>query len=328
MAQFIARRVLYMIPTLFAISIVSFIIIQLPPGDFLTTLVAQLSSQGESVNQEALEALRRQYGLGEPIWIQYLIWMRNILLHGDFGDSFEYSRPVRDLIGSRMAWTVGISLGSLLVTWLIAFPLGIFSAVRKYTVGDYVLTFFSFLGLAIPEFMLALVLLYLSNEYLGLSVGGLFSPEYQDAAWSFGKFADLLGHLWIPVIIIGVAHTAGLVRIMRANLLDELNRPYVVTARAKGLGERKLLLKYPVRLALNPFISTAGWTLPAIVSGEAIVSIVPSLPTVGPLLLRSLQSQDMYLAGSLILLTSVLTVIGTLVSDILLAVLDPRIRTM
>ena len=328
MAKFIARRVLYMIPTLFAISIVSFIIIQLPPGDFLTTLVAQLSSQGESVNQEALEALRRQYGLGEPIWIQYLIWMRNILLHGDFGDSFEYSRPVRDLIGSRMAWTVGISLGSLLVTWLIAFPLGIFSAVRKYTVGDYVLTFFSFLGLAIPEFMLALVLLYLSNEYLGLSVGGLFSPEYQDAAWSFGKFADLLGHLWIPVIIIGVAHTAGLVRIMRANLLDELNRPYVVTARAKGLGERKLLLKYPVRLALNPFISTAGWTLPAIVSGEAIVSIVLSLPTVGPLLLRSLQSQDMYLAGSLILLTSVLTVIGTLVSDILLAVLDPRIRTM
>jgi peptide/nickel transport system permease protein len=317
-----------MIPTLFAISIVSFIIIQLPPGDFLTTLVAQLSSQGESVNQEALDALRRQYGLGEPIWIQYLIWMRNILLHGDFGDSFEYSRPVRDLIGSRMAWTVGISLGSLLVTWIIAFPLGIYSAVRKYTIGDYFLTFFSFLGLAIPEFMLALVLLYLSNEYLGLSVGGLFSPDYIDASWSLAKFGDLLAHLWIPVVIIGVAHTAGLVRIMRANLLDELNRPYVVTARAKGLGERKLLLKYPVRLALNPFVSTAGWTLPAIVSGEAIVSIVLSLPTVGPLLLRSLQSQDMYLAGSLILLTSVLTVIGTLVSDILLAILDPRIRTM
>jgi len=328
MAQFIFRRVLYMIPTLFAISIVSFIIIQLPPGDFLTTLVAQLSSQGESVNQESLDALRRQYGLGEPIWIQYLIWMRNILLHGDFGDSFEYSRPVRDLIGSRMAWTVGISLGSLLVTWIIAFPLGIYSAVRKYTIGDYFLTFFSFLGLAIPEFMLALVLLYLSNEYLGLSVGGLFSPDYIDASWSLAKFGDLLAHLWIPVVIIGVAHTAGLVRIMRANLLDELNRPYVVTARAKGLGERKLLLKYPVRLALNPFVSTAGWTLPAIVSGEAIVSIVLSLPTVGPLLLRSLQSQDMYLAGSLILLTSVLTVIGTLVSDILLAILDPRIRSM
>jgi peptide/nickel transport system permease protein len=328
MAQFIGKRILYMIPTLFAISIVSFIIIQLPPGDFLTTLVAQLSSQGESVNQEALNALRRQYGLGEPVYIQYLLWMRNILFHGDFGDSFEYNRPVRDLIGSRMAWTVGISIGSLIVTWIIAFPLGIFSAVRKYTPGDYVLTFISFLGLAIPEFMLALVLLYLSNEYLGLSVGGLFSPEYQDAAWSLAKFGDLLAHLWIPVIIIGVAHTAGLVRIMRANLLDELNRPYVVTARAKGLAERKLLLKYPVRLALNPFISTAGWTLPAIVSGEAIVSIVLSLPTVGPLLLRSLQSQDMYLAGSLILILSVLTVIGTLISDILLAWLDPRIRHM
>ena len=328
MAQFIARRILYMIPTLFAISIVSFIIIQLPPGDFLTTLVAQLSSQGESVNQEALDGLRRQYGLGEPVWVQYMIWMRNILLHGDFGDSFEFNRPVRDLIGSRMAWTVGISIGSLLVTWAIAFPLGIFSAVRKYTVADYILTFFSFLGLAIPEFMLALVLLYVSSEYLGLSVGGLFSPEYRDAAWSFGKFADLLGHLWIPVIIIGVASTAGLVRIMRANLLDELNRPYVVTARAKGLDERKLLIKYPVRLALNPFISTAGWTLPAIISGEAIVSIVLSLDTVGPLLIRSLQSQDMYLAGSLILLTSVLTVIGTLISDILLAMLDPRIRSM
>jgi peptide/nickel transport system permease protein len=254
--------------------------------------------------------------------------MRNILFHGDFGDSFEYNRPVRDLIGSRLAWTIGISLGSLLITWLVAFPVGIYSAVRKYTIGDYILTFISFLGLAIPEFMLALVLLYLSNEYLGLSVGGLFSPEYQDAAWSIAKLGDLFAHLWIPVIIIGVASTAGLVRIMRANLLDELNRPYVVTARAKGLEERKLLLKYPVRLALNPFISTLGWALPGIVSGEAIVAIVLSLPTVGPLLLRSLQSQDMYLAGSLILILSVLTVIGTLISDILLAWLDPRIRHM
>ncbi|MDQ3540275.1 MAG: ABC transporter permease [Chloroflexota bacterium] len=328
MAQYIGRRVLLMIPTLFAISIVSFIIIQLPPGDFLTTLVAQLSSQGESVNQEALNALRSQYGLGEPVYVQYFLWIRNILLHGDFGDSFEYNRPVRDLVGSRIAWTVGISLGSLFITWIVAFPVGIYSAVRKYTPGDYALTFVSFLGLAIPEFMLALVLLYVSSEYLGLSVGGLFSPQYVDAAWSFAKFGDLLAHLWIPVIIIGVAHTAGLVRIMRANLLDELNRPYVVTARAKGLAERKLLLKYPVRLALNPFISTAGWTLPAIVSGEAIVSIVLSLPTVGPLLLRALQSQDMYLAGSLILILSVLTVIGTLISDILLAWLDPRIRYM
>lgn len=328
MAQYIGRRVLLMIPTLFAISIVSFIIIQLPPGDFLTTLVAQLSSQGESVNQEALNALRSQYGLGEPFYVQYYLWIKNILLHGDFGDSFEYNRPVRDLVGSRLAWTVGISLGSLIVTWIVAFPVGIYSAVRKYTPGDYVLTFISFLGLAVPEFMLALLLLYVSSEYLGLSVGGLFSPEYQDAAWSLAKFGDLLAHLWIPVIIIGVASTAGLVRIMRANLLDELNRPYVVTARAKGLEERKLLLKYPVRLALNPFISTLGWALPGIISGEAIVAIVLSLDTVGPLLLRALQSQDMYLAGSLILILSVLTVIGTLLSDILLAWLDPRIRYM
>jgi peptide/nickel transport system permease protein len=317
-----------MFPTMLAISIVTFIIIQLPPGDFLTTLVSSLSSQGETVNQDALDALKRQYGLGEPMYKQYLIWMRNILFHFDFGDSFEYNRPVRDLIGGRMAWTVGISIGSIIVTWLIAFPLGIFSAIRKYTPGDYVMTFFSFLGLAIPEFMLALVLLYVSYKYFGQSVGGLFSPEYIDAGWSLAKFGDLMSHLWIPVLIIGASSTAGLVRIMRANLLDELNRPYVVTARAKGLTEPQLLLKYPVRLALNPFVSTVGWTLPGIISGEAIVAIVLSLPTVGPLLLRSLQSQDMYLAGSIILLTSVLTVIGTLLSDILLAWLDPRIRLM
>jgi len=328
MLSYIFRRILMMIPTLIAISIVTFIIIQLPPGDFLTTLVSSLSSQGETVNQDALEALKRQYGLGEPMYYQYLVWMRNILFHFDFGDSFEYNRPVRDLIGGRMAWTVGISIGSIIVTWLIAFPLGFYSAVRKYTPGDYVMTFFSFLGLAIPEFMLALVLLYISFKYFGQSVGGLFSPEYIDAAWSFGKFVDLMSHLWIPVLIIGASSTAGLVRIMRANLLDELNKPYVVTARAKGLSEPALLVKYPVRLALNPFVSTVGWTLPTIVSGEAIVAIVLSLPTVGPLLLRSLQSQDMYLAGSIILLTSVLTVIGTLLSDILLAWLDPRIRLM
>jgi peptide/nickel transport system permease protein len=328
MGMYIFRRILLMFPTMLAISIVTFIIIQLPPGDFLTTLVSSLSSQGETVNQDALDALKRQYGLGEPMYKQYLIWMRNILFHFDFGDSFEYNRPVRDLIGGRMAWTVGISIGSIIVTWLIAFPLGIFSAIRKYTPGDYVMTFFSFLGLAIPEFMLALVLLYVSYKYFGQSVGGLFSPEYIDAGWSLAKFGDLMSHLWIPVLIIGASSTAGLVRIMRANLLDELNRPYVVTARAKGLTEPQLLLKYPVRLALNPFVSTVGWTLPGIISGEAIVAIVLSLPTVGPLLLRSLQSQDMYLAGSIILLTSVLTVIGTLLSDILLAWLDPRIRLM
>jgi peptide/nickel transport system permease protein len=244
MIRFILYRLLLMIPTLFLISIVSFIIIQLPPGDYLNTLVSQMQSRGETVDSDAILALERQYGVGKPMWEQYFIWMRNILLHGDFGDSFEYNRPVTDMIGSRLAWTVGISVGALLVTWIVAFPLGIYSAVRKYTAGDYVLTFLSFLGLAIPEFLLALVLLYISSEYLGLSVGGLFSPEYVDAAWSLAKVGDLMAHLWIPIVIVGVASTAGLVRTMRANLLDELNQPYVVTARAKGLTEPRLIIKY------------------------------------------------------------------------------------
>lgn len=326
MLKYIIRRILYMIPTVFAISVVVFIIIQLPPGDYLTTLVAALSSQGEQVNQDAIQALRDRYGLGHPWYVQYFYWIRNILLHFDFGDSFEYNRPVTDLIGGRLAATFGISLGSLLLTWSLAFPLGIYSAVRKYTPGDYLLTFMAFLGLAVPEFMIALILLYISFRYFGQSVGGLFSPEYVNAPWSLAKFGDLMAHMWIPIVIVGVASTAGLVRIMRANLMDELNKPYVTTARAKGLSERKLLMKYPVRNALNPFVSTSGSILPGLVSGEAIIGVVLSLPTVGPLLLRSLQSQDMYLAGSLILMTSVLAVIGTLLSDILLAWLDPRIR--
>jgi peptide/nickel transport system permease protein len=326
MVRFILYRLLLMIPTIIAISIVSFLIIQLPPGDYLNTLVSQMEARGESVDGQAIRALQEQYGVGKPIWEQYLIWMQNILFHWDFGDSFEYNRPVTSMIGSRLGWTIGISVGSLIVTWIVAFPLGIYSAVRKYTAGDYVLTFISFLGLAIPEFMLALVLLYISSEYLGLSVGGLFSPEYIDASWSLAKFGDLLSHLWIPVLIVGVASTAGLVRTMRANLMDELSQPYVVTARAKGLSEPKLIVKYPVRMALNPFISTIGWTLPAIISGEAIVAIVLNLPTLGPLLLRSLQAQDMYLAGGIILIISVLTVLGTLISDVLLAISDPRIR--
>lgn len=326
MVRFILYRLLLMIPTLFLISVVSFIIIQLPPGDYLNTLVSQMQARGETVDSEAIRALERQYGVGKPLWEQYTIWMQNILLHGDFGDSFEYNRPVTDMIGSRLGWTIGISVGALLVTWIVAFPLGIYSAVRKYTAGDYVLTFLSFLGLAIPEFLLALVLLYISSEYFGLSVGGLFSPEYVDAAWSLAKVGDLMSHLWIPIVIVGVASTAGLVRTMRANLLDELNQPYVVTARAKGMPENRLIIKYPVRMSLSPFISTLGWTLPAIISGEAIVAIVLNLPTLGPLLLRSLQSQDMYLAGGIILIISVLTVLGTLISDVLLAISDPRIR--
>lgn len=326
MLTYIIRRILYMIPTFFAISIVVFIIIQLPPGDFLTTLVAAMSSQGETVNEAALQSLRDRYGLGQPWYVQYFYWMRNIILHFDFGRSFEYNRPVTDLIGDRMAATIGISVGAILVTWAIAFPLGIYSAVRRYTFGDYSLTMMAFLGLAIPEFMIALVLLYISFRFFDQSVGGLFSPEYVDAAWSIPRVIDLLQHMWIPVVIVGVASTAGLIRIMRANLLDELNKPYVITARSKGLEERKLLLKYPVRLALNPFVSTSGYILPGLVSGEVIVGVVLSLPTAGPLLLSALRSQDMYLAGSLILMTSILTLIGVLLSDILLAWLDPRIR--
>ncbi len=326
MLQFLLRRLLYMIPTLIAISIVAFVIIQLPPGDFLTTMVASMAAQGEDMDTTAMRALEEQYGLGQPVHIQYLKWMQGILLRGDFGDSFGWNKPVSDLVWSRLALTFVLSLASLLFVWVVAFPIGIYSAVKQYSVGDYVATFFGFLGLAIPNFLLALILMYIAFKFFNQSVGGLFSPEYTEAPWSWGKVADLFAHLWVPVVIIGTAGTASLIRIMRANLLDELRKPYVVTARAKGLPEWRLLFKYPVRIALNPFVSTVGWVLPTLVSGAAIVSIVLSLPTTGPLLIRALQQQDMYLAASFIMLLSILTVIGTLVSDLLLAWLDPRIR--
>ncbi len=326
MLQYIARRLLLMIPTIIAISIVTFIIIQLPPGDYLTSLVANMALQGEDVDQAALEMLKQRYGLGQPVYVQYLKWVWGIISRGDFGQSFEWNKPVTELIWERLALTFVLSLSTLLFTWIVAFPIGIYSAVRQYSLGDYVFTFLGFIGLATPNFLLALVLMYISFKYFNQSVGGLFSPEFVEAPWSWGKVVDLLKHLWIPMVILGTSGTAGLIRIMRANLLDELRKPYVVTARAKGLPERKLILKYPVRVALNPFVSTVGWTLPGLVSGSAIVSVVLSLPTTGPLLLRALMSQDMYLAGSFILMLSVLTVIGTLISDILLAWLDPRIR--
>lgn len=326
MLQFILRRLLYMIPTMIAISIVAFVIIQLPPGDYLTTLVASLASQGEQVDPAALKALENRYGLNQPVYVQYWKWISGILLRGDFGQSFSWNKPVSELIWSRLGLTFLLSFTSLLFVWAVAFPIGILSAVKQYSIGDYVATFFGFVGLATPNFLLALILMYISFKYFNQSVGGLFSPEYQEAPWSTGKMLDLLAHLWIPVVIIGTAGTASLIRIMRANLLDELRKPYVVTARAKGLPEWKLLLKYPVRIALNPFISTVGWVLPTLVSGAVITAVVLSLPTTGPLMLRALLSQDMYLAASFILLLSVLTVIGTLVSDLLLAWLDPRIR--
>ncbi|MEZ4861678.1 MAG: ABC transporter permease [Caldilineaceae bacterium] len=326
MLQFILRRLAFLIPTLFAISLVMFVIIQLPPGDYLTTLVAAMASQGEDVDPAALAALKERYGLGQPVYVQYWKWISGILVRGDFGRSFAWNMPVSDLIWERLTLTFVLSLSTLLFVWLVSFPVGVYSAVKQYSPGDYVATFFGFIGVATPNFLLALVLMYIAFKYFNQSVGGLFSPEYQEAPWNWDKIVDLLSHLWIPIIIIGTDGTAGLIRIMRANLLDELRKPYVVTARAKGLPEWKLLLKYPVRVALNPFISTVGWVLPGLVSGSAIVSIVLSLPTTGPLLLRALMSQDMYLAGSFLLMLSILTVVGTLLSDILLAWLDPRIR--
>lgn len=323
---FVVRRIVYMIPTLILISMVVFLIIQLPPGDFLTTYVTQLQAQGESVDRAQIEALEIRYGLNEPVIVQYFSWMRAIIVDLDFGQSFEWNRPVADLMLSRLPLTVGISLSTLVVTWVIAFPIGVYSAVRQYSIGDYAATVIGYIGLAVPNFMIALVLMYIGFSVFGQSVGGLLSPEYRDAAWNLGKILDLLGHLWVPLVVLGAAGTAGLIRILRANLLDELKKPYVVAARARGVPERKLLLKYPLRVAMNPFVSTIGWVLPAMVSGEVIVSQVLSLPTTGPLMLGALRSQDMYLAGSVILVLSVLTVIGTLISDIALAWLDPRVR--
>jgi len=325
MLAYVVRRLLIMIPTLIAISMISFAIIQLPPGDFLTTYVAQLSVSGEAVDEAELESLKNRFGLDKPIYEQYLLWAWNFL-HGDFGHSFEWNKPVATLVGERLPLTILISVCTIIFTWLVALPIGIYSAVRQYSWVDYVLTLIGFIGLATPNFLFALVLLWFSYAYLGMSIGGLFSPEFADAPWTAAKFLDMLKHLWIPVVIVGTGHTAKFIRIIRGNLLDELRKPYVVTARAKGLSETKLILKYPVRVAINPLVSTIGWTLPELVSGIAITAIVLNLPTSGPLLLGALMSQDMHLAGSFLMLLSMLTVVGTLLSDILLAWLDPRIR--
>ena len=325
MLGYVFRRILWMIPTLAAISIVSFIIIDLPPGDYLTSYVANLRSTGEEVDQAVLESLRQRYGLGEPIYVRYWKWISGVL-QGDFGRSFEWNQPVHELIWGRLQLNVILAVVTLMFTWMVAFPIGVYSAVRQYSLGDYFFTFLGFIGLAVPNFLIALILMYISFKYFGVTVGGLFSPEFIDAPWSLARVWDMLQRLWIPVVILGTAGTAGLIRTMRANLLDELSKPYVVTARAKGLPEWKVLLTYPVRIALNPFISTVGWILPSLVSGSIIVAVVLSLPTTGPLLLQALMSQDMYLAGAFILMLSTLTVIGTLISDLLLAWLDPRIR--
>lgn len=315
-----------MIPTLFLASIVAFVIIQLPPGDFATSYMANLAAMGDTVSQDTLENLREAYGLDQPVMIQYYKWITGIIFRGDYGLSFEHREPVSSLIWDRIWLTMWLSLVSVLLTWIIAFPIGIYSAVKQYSAGDYIFTLIGFIGVSVPAFLVALVLMYLQFKYLGQTTSGLFSDEFISAAWSWARVKDLLAHLWLPALILGLSGTAELIRILRANLLDELRRPYVITARAKGLPEWKAILKYPVRLALNPFVSTLGWILPGLISGSIILSQVMNLPTTGPLLLRSLQSQDMYLAGSMILVLSVATVLGTFVSDILLALLDPRIR--
>lgn len=326
MLGYILRRILIMIPTLFIISVISFIVIQLPPGDYLTTYAMTLRSQGDAVQDEAIQALRVRYGLGEPVYVQYGKWIWGIVSRGDFGQSMEVGRPVKDLIWERLALTVVLSLMSIFVSWFIAIPLGVYSATHQYSIVDYIVTTFSFIGVGTPGFLLALLIMWAAMNWLGLNVGGLFSQQFVMAPWSWAKVVDMLKHIWIPVLILALNGTAGGLRTTRANLLDELNKPYVETARAKGITEAKVIWKYPVRVALNPFFSTVGWELAHLISGSQLVSIVLALETTGPLLLRSLVSQDMYLAGGFLLLLSALTVIGTLVSDIVLAWVDPRIR--
>lgn len=325
MLNYLARRLVLAVITVWAITLVTFLIMQLPPGDFVDAYVAQASAMGSAISAAEADALRHAYGLDQPIYVQYFKWLA-LVSTGNFGLSFEYGRPVTEVIGDRLWLTVAISLGGIIVTWLVALPIGIYSAVRQYSLGDYFFTFLGFIGLAIPNFLLALIIMYFGLRLFNLNVGGLFSAEYALAPWSWAKFGDLLAHLPVPIFILALAGTAQLVRIMRANLLDELRKPYVVTARARGLSERRVILKYPVRAALNPFASTIGYLLPFMVSGVVIISIVLSLDTVGPLLLRSLLSQDMLLGSTIILLVGILTVIGTLLSDLLLMWIDPRIR--
>jgi len=327
MLHFILRRLIWMVVTFFITTMVVFAIIQLPPGDFMTSYVERVVAEGGQAGQDTAESLRRIYGLDQPAPIQYLKWMKGIITRGDLGLAFDPNpTPINRIIWERVWLTMGLCLGSLLITWLIAFFIGIYSAVRQYSLGDYAFTFLGFIGIAVPSFLLALVLMYLRFKYFGITTTGLFSNEYINAPWSLGRFADLLKNIWLPMLILAMEGTATLVRVMRANLLDELRKPYVITARAKGLPETRLLLKYPVRLALNPFVSTLGWTLPNLMSGSVILGVVMNLPTTGPMLLRALLIQDMYLAGAVILILSMLTIIGTLLSDLLLAWLDPRIR--
>jgi len=322
---FITRRLLLGLFTLFLISVLSFLIIQLPPGDFVDAYIAQLAASGSAVSAAEAEGLRQLYGLGQPFYVQYWKWISRILV-GDFGESMEWRRPVTEVIGDRIWLTLLLSFAALVITWGLALPIGIFSAVRQYSFADYAFTLVGFIGIAVPNFLLALIVMYLAFRFFGASVGGLFSAEMALAPWSMEKVWDLIKHLPLPAIILALGGTAQLIRIMRANLLDELRRPYVVTARAKGLSERRVILKYPVRAALNPFASNIAYLFPYLVSGSIIVSIVLGLPTVGPLLVKALIAQDMFLAGTIVLLLGVMTVIGTFISDLVLMWVEPRLR--
>ncbi|TDO94329.1 peptide/nickel transport system permease protein [Halanaerobium saccharolyticum] len=326
MGNYILRRFLVIIPLLVVISVISFIVVQLPPGSYVETYIQNLKNQGYQPDEKEIERLQSRYGLNQPAYIQYFTWMKNMIFEGDMGRSFVYKQPVSEIIAERAPMTIMISMMAMLLQWIVAVPIGIFSARYQYSIFDYIVTFFGFIGLALPNFLFALVLMYFVYVHTGWAVVGIFSPEFVDASWSFAKLLDMMKNLWIPLVVIATAGTAGLIRTLRGTLLDELKKQYVTTARAKGMKERKLILKYPVRVAINPLISTIGWMLPAIVGGEVVVSQVLNLKTLGPVLLGSVKSEDMYLAGGIIMILSSLTVIGTLLSDILLAWVDPKVR--
>ncbi|GIS96891.1 MAG: ABC transporter permease [Gammaproteobacteria bacterium] len=323
--NYVSGRLLGMVPTLALISIIVFIVIQLPPGDIVTSTLDRLQASGVEVSAEQVQNLRAQYNLDKPMYMQYVHWIGGFLT-GDMGYSYLYARPVNELVWERMGYTLIITFAALIFVWVVAIPLGIYTAVRQYSIGDYTLTSAGLIGLATPPFLLGLILMYVGYEWFGVSIGGLFSPEYREAPWSWLRFKDFLSHLWIPMIVLGLGGTAAQMRIMRANLLDELKKPYVVTARAKGVKPFKLIMKYPVRIAINPFVSSLGLQIPFLISGEAIVGMVLNLPTTGPMLFQALLNQDMYLAGSFLMLLSILTVLAMLASDLLLAVVDPRIK--
>lgn len=326
MLLYIIRRIAMLVPILMVMSMVAFFLIQLPPGDYVSMRIIQLEQSGVQVSDQEADRLRRQFGLDKPPIERYIWWVKGIVLEGNWGWSLQWNKPVKEILNERVPTTVTISFLSLVFSWGVAIPIGIYSAIHKYSVFDYLATFIGFIGAATPGFLLALIMAWLIFTKFNFSALGLFSPEFLDAPWSFAKFVDLLKHIWLPLVLVGMGNTASTIRVVRNNLLDELNKQYVITARAKGLREWKLLIKYPVRMAVNPLLSTMSWVLPGLVSGAVLINIVLSLPTVGPVLLRATLAQDMYLAGSIVLILSALTVIGALIGDILLVLVDPRIR--